>query len=91
VDLSGEVLGTRVHRVLNRYHVALIIEGGGPRGMFSAGMCLGSKNAGSSRIRCGVQGAAGLPGKRVAEVKSGFGEDDHANDSRVRHDWDVDS
>jgi predicted acylesterase/phospholipase RssA len=41
VESGIEVLGTRVHRVPNRYRVALVIVGGGSRGMFSAGMCLG--------------------------------------------------
>ena len=45
-----EVFGTRLHRVPNRYRVALVIEGGGSRGMFSADMASASKNSGSSRF-----------------------------------------
>jgi hypothetical protein len=41
-----EVLGIRVYRVPNRYRVALVIEGGDSRGMFSAGMCLGLEELG---------------------------------------------
>lgn len=41
-----EVLGTRAHRVPDRFRVALIIEGGGARGMFTAGMCLGLEELG---------------------------------------------
>jgi predicted patatin/cPLA2 family phospholipase len=50
VESVIEVLGTRLHRVPNRYRVALVIEGGGSRGMFSAGMASASKNSGSSRF-----------------------------------------
>jgi hypothetical protein len=35
-----------VYRVPNRYRVALVIEGGDSRGMFSAGMCLGLEELG---------------------------------------------
>ena len=45
-----EVLGTRVHRVPNRYRVALVIEGDGSRGMFSAGMCLGLEQLGLGSV-----------------------------------------
>jgi hypothetical protein len=79
VEAVIEVSGARVHRVPDRYRVALIIEGGGSRGMFSAGMRLGLEELGleSVFVRCTGR-AAGLPGKRVGErVKCGVGEDDH--------------
>ena len=45
-----EVLGIRVHRVPDRYRVALVIEGGGSRGMFFAGMCLGFEELGLESV-----------------------------------------
>jgi hypothetical protein len=66
VESGIEVLGTRVHRVPDRYRVALVIEGGDSRGMFSAACASASKNSGLSRfsMRCTAR-AAGLRGKRV--------------------------
>ena len=41
-----------MHRVPNRYRVALVIGGGGSRGMVSAGMCLGLEELGLEWIQC---------------------------------------
>jgi predicted acylesterase/phospholipase RssA len=59
VESGIEVLGTRVHRVPNRYRVALVIEGGGSRGMFSAGMCLGLEELGLESVFDAVYRASG--------------------------------
>jgi predicted acylesterase/phospholipase RssA len=50
VESVIEVLGTRVHRIPNRYRVALVIGGGGSRGMFPAGMCLGFEELGLESV-----------------------------------------
>lgn len=54
-----EVLATRVHRTPDRYRVALVIEGGGSRGMFSAGMCLGLEELGLESVFDAVYRASG--------------------------------
>jgi predicted patatin/cPLA2 family phospholipase len=42
-----------------RYRVALVIEGGGSRGMFSAGMCLGLEGLGLESVFDAVYRASG--------------------------------
>jgi len=59
VESVIEVLGIRVHRVPNRYRVALVIEGGDSRGMFSAGMCLGLEELGLLSVFDAVYRASG--------------------------------
>jgi len=59
VESVIEVLGTRLHRVPNRYRVALVIEGGGSRGISPAGMCLGFEELGLESVFDAVYRATG--------------------------------